>query len=263
MLAENINNKMKKGLRMRGQHQQEKQLTHTAFLQRENMERHHTYDEELLQYQYIQEGNMASVEESMRLFRSGITGKLSEDPVRNFKYLFVASMTLVTRFCIEGGMEAETAYNLSDLYIQQADGCTSVPEIQAFHTKMVTDLTERMAAIRKKPTYSKPVILCMDYIYSNLHMTITVAELAEQVKLTPNYLSALFKKETGSSLSDYIRNKRVEAAESMLKYSEYTYIEISNYLAFSSHSHFAKVFKERTGYTPKEYRTKFFRHNWS
>lgn len=47
-----------------------------------------------------------------------------------------------------------------------------------------------------------------------------------------------------------------------LKYSNYSYLEISNYLAFSSHNHFAKVFKEHTGYSPKDYRTKFFRHNF-
>jgi YesN/AraC family two-component response regulator len=243
--------------------QQDKKLTHTTFLQREYMIRHHSYDEELLQYQYIKEGNMASVEESKRLFRTGIAGTLSDDPLRNYKYLFVASMTLVTRFCIEGGMEAETAYNLSDLYIQQADKCCSVIEVQEFHTEMVIDFTKRMAAIRKETVYSKAVILCMDYIYYHLHKTITVPELANQVKLTPTYLSSLFKKETGISISDYIRSKRVEAAENMLKYSNYSYLEISNYLAFSSHSHFAKIFKVHTGYSPKEYRTKFFRHNWS
>lgn len=243
-------------------HEQDKKLTHTTFLQREYMIKHHSYDEELLQYQYIKEGNMASVEESKRLFRTGIAGTLSNDPLRSCKYLFVAAITLVTRFCIEGGMEAETAYNLSDLYIQQADKCTSVLEVQEYHTEMVMDFTKRMATIRKEISHSKPIILCMDYIYYNLHTTITVAELAEQVKLTPTYLSFLFKKETGISISDYIRNKRVEAAENMLKYSNYSYLEISNYLAFSSHSHFAKVFKDHTGYSPKEYRTKFFRHNW-
>lgn len=247
---------------MNMKNQQDKKLTHTTFLQREHMIRHHSYDEELLQYQYIKEANMASIEESKRLFRTGISGILSDDPLRHYKYLFVASMTLVTRFCIEGGMEAETAYNLSDLYIQQADNCCSVLEVQEFHTEMVIDFTNRMAAIRKETVYSKAVILCMDYIYYHLHTTITVAELAKQVKLTPTYLSSLFKKETGTSISDYIRTKRVEAAENMLKYSNYSYLEISNYLAFSSHSHFAKVFKDHTGYSPKEYRTKFFRHNW-
>jgi AraC-like DNA-binding protein len=66
-------------------------------------------------------------------------------------------------------------------------------------------------------------------------------------------------KEMGISVSEYIRRKRVEAAENMLRYSDYTLIEISQYLAFSSYSHFAGVFHAYTGLTPKEYRKRFYR----
>ncbi|MBP3325216.1 MAG: helix-turn-helix domain-containing protein [Coprococcus sp.] len=52
-------------------------------------------------------------------------------------------------------------------------------------------------------------------------------------------------------------------AENLLKYSDFSAIDISNDLCFSSHSHFIKVFKEHTGYTPKEYRNRFFRRNRS
>lgn len=51
----------------------------------------------------------------------------------------------------------------------------------------------------------------------------------------------------------------MEAAENMLKFSDYTYAEISSILAFSSQSHFARVFKQRTGYTPKQYRDAYFK----
>ena len=95
-----------------------KELTYLSFLQREEEKYHHTYDEELLQYEYLRDGDLRSVEESKRLFRTGIAGKLSNDPLRDKKYLFVASTTLACRFAIEGGMEAQNAYNLSDLYIQ-------------------------------------------------------------------------------------------------------------------------------------------------
>ncbi len=247
---------------MRPKSKQNRKLTHTIFLQREHQLGHHSYDEEMRQYEYIKQGNMLGIEESKDMFTSSKTGVLSDDPLRNTKYLFVASMTLVTRFCIEGGMEAETAYTLSDLYIQQADQCTSVTAVETLHTEMVTDLTQRMAAHQKKAVLSRAVLLCMDFIYYNLHTSITVRALAEHAGLSPSYLSRLFKKETGYSISEYIRRKRVEAAENMLKFSDYTYSEISNYLMFSSQSHFIKVFKEITGYTPKSYRNRFFRHNW-
>lgn len=52
---------------------------------------------------------------------------------------------------------------------------------------------------------------------------------------------------------------RITAAQNMLRYSEYSYAEISTILAYSSQSHFTKVFRGETGYTSKEYRQKFYR----
>lgn len=56
---------------------------------------------------------------------------VSHDSLRNMKYLFVASITLATRFAITGGMDEETAYNASDLYIQKMDTLTDIEAVQA------------------------------------------------------------------------------------------------------------------------------------
>ena len=121
--------------------EQNKQLVIASFLQREADIPHHTYDEELLQYEYLKNGDLRAVEESKKFFRSETMGKLSTDMVRNKKYLFVATTTLATRFAIEGGLEAQTAYNLSDYYIRQMDLRQDVPEINELHTEMITDFT--------------------------------------------------------------------------------------------------------------------------
>lgn len=236
-----------------------KRLTHKQFLQRENYASHHKYDYEMLQYEYIKNGDPRAVDLAAEIFLSGGTGKLSEDPLRNAQYIFVCAMTLTTRFVIEGGMEPETAYNASDLYIQSADKCKTIDEVRALHRDMTEYFTKHMRNLKKQNVYSKPVVLCLDYIYDHLHHTITVVELAGEVGVNASYLSTLFKKETGLPVSEYIRRKRVEAAGNMLKYSDYTLSDIGEYLAFSSYSHFADIFRNYTGFTPKEYRNKFFR----
>jgi len=83
------------------------------------------------------------------------------------------------------------------------------------------------------------------------------------VGISETYLSKLFKKETGTSVSAYIRSRRIEAAQNMLKFSEYSYEEISNHLCFSSQSHFTSIFKKETGCTPKVYRDQNFRKNFT
>ena len=61
------------------------------------------------------------------------------------------------------------------------------------------------------------------------------------------------------SVMEYITRKRIQAAENMLKYSEYSCLAISDYLCFSSESHFIQVFRRYTGLTPKRYREAYFR----
>jgi len=168
-------------------------------------------------------------------------------------------MTLTTRFAIEGGMEQETAYNTSDLYIQTVDNCTSIDQVRTLHEETCVHFVEQMRKLKKQDIYSKQVIHCIDYIYEHLHESIKINDLANAVNLNPNYLSVLFKKEMGIPVSEYIRRKKVEAAENMLKYSTYSLTEISEYLAFSSYSHFASIFRKYTNYTPKKYSKEFFR----
>lgn len=237
-------------------------LVHTTFLQREHQSKHHTYDDEMEVFMLLKEGDLECVRRSNEVFASDLTGKLSDDPRRNYQYLFVASVTLATRFSIEGGLEYEVAYNISDLYIQRMDKRQSIEEIIELQKEMMTDFTMRIAELKEESAYSKPILLCMDYVYYHLHGPISVADLSKHVGLSKAHLSTIFKKETGVTISDYVRSKRVEAAKNMLQFSDYTFQEIADYLAFSNHSHFISVFKKQTGYTPKAYRNKFFRHHW-
>ena len=79
-------------------------------------------------------------------------------------------------------------------------------------------------------------------------------DLAKAVDLTPSYLSTLFHKETGVSISSYVTGKRMEEARRLLRYTELSSAQISQRLAYSSQSHFIRVFREENGCTPREYR---------
>lgn len=235
-------------------------LTYLEFLNRENNFSHHGYDEEMLQYEYIKNGDMRAIDEAKKMIRSANTGHLSDEPLKNLLYLCICSITLVTRFAIEGGMEHEKAYNASDLYIQKFDKTTSIDELYDTHNEMITYFVKSVAAAKKKNVYSKQVIQCMDHIHYHLHEEISCVELADKVKLNQSYLSVLFKRETGVSITEYVILKRMEAAENMLKYSDYSLTDISDFLHFSSYSHFARTFRKYYKTSPKEYRKNNFRH---
>ena len=239
-----------------------KALTKTAFKNREYMITHLPYEREIEFYQSVKMGNIKEVNRLFKPLGGSGFGRLSDDDLRNLKYHLIVTIAFITRYCIEGGMEMETAYNLSDIYILRTDRCVSEEEIRSVHRQVVDDFTGRMHAIIKKGLYSKPVLICLDLIYDNLHNKITLNDLADNVGLSAPYLSKLFHKEVGVTVSQYISQKRVEAAENLLKFSDYSCIEISNYLCFNSESYFIQVFKSYTKLTPKEYREKFFRTRW-
>lgn len=237
----------------------QKKLSHVEFLNREYNVSHLSYEREMAFFQSIKDGKPEEARRLFKPFNCDEMGKLSEDSLRNLKYHLTITVAFITRYCIEGGMEMEAAYNLSDIYIRSIDKCRSEEEIRLLHSEVVDDYAQRMQLIRRQNRYPKAVTVCLDYIYDNLHTKITLDELAEITALSPAYLSKLFHKEVGVTISAYITKKRIEAAENMLKFSEYSCLEISDYLCFSSESHFIQVFRKHTGYTPKSYREQFFR----
>lgn len=242
--------------------QSEKELTYKAFMNREYAFKHSSYEKEFEFYDCVKNGDAERVKKLMTPLGADGAGTLSDDPLRNLKYHFVVTVALMTRFCVEGGLEMETAYTLSDLYILKADKCASGDELRGLHREAVIDFTNQMKRFSKGTVYSKPIITAMDYVYDNLHSKISEEDIAESCGLSKSYLSRLFHKEVGVTLSAYIAVKRVETAQNMLKYSDYSPLDIGNYLAFNSSSHFISTFKKYTGMTPGEFRKKYYRSNW-
>lgn len=239
-----------------------KSLIQSTFQQREQEDHRVNYEAEFAFYHAVKEGDLETVKKIMIPLGGNQMGTLSQNPVRNLRYHFIISVAMITRFCIENGLPPEYAYTLSDLYIQKADVIDTIEGIQQLHLEMTYDYTRQMKQLVKGRTYSRQIVLSLDYIYAHLQEPLTVKDIADAIHLNPSYLSALFKKEMGISISGHIRKERIKMAENLLKYSDFSAIDISNYLCFSSHSHFIKVFSQYTGYTPKEYRNRFFRRNW-
>lgn len=238
------------------------ELTKSLFSRREFENLHLSYTKEFSFYSAVQEGDIERLESLMVPLSDSSHGNLSNNALRNLQYHFCIGVAMVSRFCVDGGMDHESAYTLSDLYIQKADIATSLIEINSLHMQMVYDYASRMQKLHQESIASKPIILCIDYIHTHLHGPITLQTLANHVNLNSSYLSTLFKKETGLSLHYYINDKKIDAAKNLLQYSEYAPIDIANYLSFSSHSHFISTFKKHTGYTPCAFRNQKFHSNW-
>lgn len=238
-----------------------KELSYREYTLRETNTFHAPYNPEFDFYFHIKNGNVSKVLQLCQddfACKKGL-GKLSDNPLQNMKYHFVVTTALIARYCIEGGMEHEAAYSLSDVYIQEADKCTEIAQISKLHTDMSLDYVKRMECFQKGRIFSKQIVKCIDYIYNNLHKRILISELALYCGLNQCYMSRLFKSETGITVTEYIQSKKIETAKNMLRYSDFLPSQIATILAFPSQSYFIEVFKKNVGMTPKKYQDMCFR----
>jgi len=232
---------------------------HELFDNREDFRIHTPYSHELAVLNCVSEGNVSRLQSTYKTLPQTKYGNMSSNPLRQLFYGCIANTTLVTRYAIEGGLEEETAFTLSDVYIKQMENCRTLYELNILNEKMAVDFTERVAKAQTsiQPVYTLPISKCMDYISRNIHNKISLTALAKEVNLTPKYLSSLFRKETSQTLCSFIEDKRIKAAKDLLIYSQYSYSYISHYLSFYSQSYFISVFRKNVGMTPKEYRAKY------
>lgn len=113
-----------------------------------------------------------------------------------------------------------------------------------------------------RSTANKEVIAQVDKILNNYFRTKlpeeqglpTVKYLAEQVHLSPSYLSDLLKKETGKNAQENIHFYLIEEAKNILLSTNHSIGEIAHSLGFDYPQYFNKLFKQKTGKTPIEYR---------
>lgn len=232
----------------------QKEVLYLKYLNTENGFSHYSHREDMLQYDYMRIGDDRGLAESAKMFRPDRQGHLSDDPVKNQRYLFIAHTALLSRAAIEGGVQSETAYAISDLYIRRADQLNSVENICLLQQEYYRDLLQEVKNASKRKVISKTTVRCIEYIENHLNQTIHVKELAERLDKNPSYLSTLFKKDMQQSLSDYILFRRIETAKNMLLHSNLSLSQISYSLAFSSQSHFIQTFKKSVGVTPGRYR---------
>ena len=247
------------------------ELIHSAELQRVaegatgTEDVHRDPNEEIMFYRAVAAGAIHLVQDNCTrgVFEDprGL-GQLSDDPVTNLKYHFVVTAALIARFCAEGGMPMEESFHLSDFYIRRMDRCTNLADVVILHDQMSLDYAGRMRSLKKQAASSKQVADAIDYIYNHLLERITVETLAKAVSISPTYLSRIFKQELGVSVSDYIRQRKLDAAKNLLRFSDYEMADIANMLSYSSQSHFIQHFRSQTGMTPKAYRDKNYRNNF-
>lgn len=179
--------------------------------------------------------------------------KTSDDPLRSEKNYLISFCTILTRAAISGGAATEDAFNLSDIYTGRIENARTSEELDSFQSEMADSFIDLVRSVKSR-NYSAPISETAQYIKSHLSEKLTLPELAELVHLHPNYLSSVFKRETGESVTTYILRQRIYEAAHMLQTTDMTAAEISSFYLFCNQSYFIKTFRRFMGCSPQQYR---------
>ena len=129
---------------------------------------------------------------------------------------------------------------------------SSLKDLREYLWRLILDCLEvdrnmDMAAKNK-------IKLATKYITEHYNKEIAINDLAERFTMSPNYFSAIFKKETGQTAIHYIKALRLGKAKDYLVESEKSVVEIAKEVGYEDSQYFFKVFKKATGQTPLQYR---------
>lgn len=105
--------------------------------------------------------------------------------------------------------------------------------------------------------HSRRINRIVQFVEKNYNRKISLEDVGEQVGMSASSVSRFFKKRTRHNFWDYLNGFRIDRAAQMMIETEHTISEISYACGFNNISNFNRVFRERIGTTPSDYRNKF------
>lgn len=175
------------------------------------------------------------------------------DPVRDQKNLMFTLNTLLRKAVEQARVHPFHIDNLSrQLAIQIESSCTTgqldaLPNVMIRKYCLLVNNYSRLSC-------SELVRACMDYIDFHYSSELSLASLADMNFVSPAYLSSQFKKETGTTITDYINDTRIRQALVLLNASDFSIGEIAVQCGFGDANYFTRTFKKLLGKTPTVYR---------
>lgn len=215
---------------------------------------HNTYQMEQEMLSYIVAGQTDALKSMFSRPPTGSVGRIAHDELRQRKNMFVCAATLASRSAIQGGVSHETAFAMSDTYIQKAELLSDYASLAKLNIAMLIDFASHVETLSSSGSYSKHVIAAIRYINRNINQKLSLEQIANVVGISRTHLCAIFKQETGKTLLSYFTERKITEAKRILSTTDTPLEAISEYLGYSSQSHFQKVFRKYVGTTPNLYR---------
>ena len=176
-----------------------------------------------------------------------------QDSLRNRKNYLIILNTLLRKSAEYGAVHPYHIHLLSSSFAKQIEELHSIDSSLTLQKNMIRKYCQLVKEHSLKQ-YSRLIGKVITIISHDLTATLTLKSIAYELNVNASYLSALFKKECGETLTDYVNRKRMENASYLLTHSSKQIQTISEECGILDANYFIKLFKKHYSLTPTQYR---------
>lgn len=220
------------------------------------IEERYAVENQLLQA--ISQGLSHKVELIMANMSASNFEKRTADPIRNMQNYCIIMNTLLRKAVENGSVHPFYIDKLSSDFARKIEQVTTMDAARKIQKEMVHKYC-LLVKNHSMKGYSLLVQKVITTIDTDLTADLTLNVLAGKMNVNASYLSTLFKKETGSTLTDYVNEKRIQHGILLLHSTGLQIQTIASYCGIPDVNYFTKLFKKKVGKTPKEYREIFLK----
>lgn len=177
----------------------------------------------------------------------------TDDELRNYKNLILTFNSLMRRTSYVSGVHPFYIDAVSGNYATLIEKCTTQEdfiEIVPYMIRSYCDLVEK----RSMSSYSEPIKQILVTIDASLTGDLSLKRFANDLFLNTSYLSTLFKKEVGMTLTDYVNKNRIACAKRLLKSTTMPIQDVALKSGIPDIHYFTRLFRRETGMSPREWR---------
>lgn len=172
------------------------------------------------------------------------------DRVRDEKNLIIALNTLLRKAAESAGVHPVHVDGYSSHVIKTLEALNDPEALNGFCRRLVLGYCRLVRRYTMK-NYSLLVQKVVNYVNTDLQADLTLNAMATRLSVSPSYLSSLFKKEMGVSLTDYVNGCRIDHAKMLLLWSELPLKQVALQCGVEDLYYFSRMFKRFTGQTPR------------
>ena len=211
------------------------------------------YANEKLLMESVAQGKLHVVTTTAASFYLNASEKRLDDGLRDRKNYLVIFNTLLRKAAEYGKVHPVHIDRMSAGYAKEIEALQSETDA----AKLMDDMIRSYCLLVQNQSlrnYSDLVGRAITIIHFDLNADLSLKNLAEQLSVTPSYLSAVFKKECGCTLTDYVNDRRLDYALHLLTNTNMQIQNIAFECGIQDPNYFIRLFKRRTGVTPSQYR---------